>query len=255
MSRSQRSQLPVIAPIPSIFYAASSKRLSKARATTPILPASSSTSSGVVHELPEGDFTVLGERFEVDFERVSRREGRLVASRLGYWVRHKSYLKGNHCLAPIWAYGVELVYVEDDGTHSKLWLCKQCHQSRSFNDAKSVNGTAHVTQHLWKAHRIDPVTGLLPETPSTSRFSSPFEAAKVAGTGTIIAHSPWQEDALQSALVDWVIMKDVGFAVPLFTATRGLLAWNRLPLLPALPNWRRLSRGMCLRRWRSGRLR
>jgi hypothetical protein len=80
------------------------------------------------------------------------------------------------------------------------------------------------------------VTGLLPETPSTSRFSSPFEAAKVAGTGTMIAHSPWQEDALQSALVDWVIMKDVGFAVPVFTATRGLLAWNRSPLLPALPN-------------------
>ncbi|KAF2865797.1 hypothetical protein BDV95DRAFT_599487 [Massariosphaeria phaeospora] len=84
MSYSQRSQLPVIAPIPSIFHAGSSKRLGKARATTPISPALSSTSSGVVHELPESDFTVLGERFEVNFERVSRREGRLVALRLGY---------------------------------------------------------------------------------------------------------------------------------------------------------------------------
>jgi hypothetical protein len=44
---------------------------------------------------------VLGERFEVDFERVFRREGRLEAARLGYRVRHKSYLKGNRCLAPI----------------------------------------------------------------------------------------------------------------------------------------------------------
>jgi hypothetical protein len=195
-----------------------------------------STPSGVVHELPEGDYTVLGERFEVDFERVSRREGRLEAARLGYRVRHKSYLKGNRCLAPIWSYGVELVYVEDDGTHTKLWLCKQCHQSRGFNDAKSVNGTAHITQHLRKVHRIDPITGLLPETPPQSRFLSPFEAAKVAGTSTMIAHSPWQEEALQSALVDWAIAKDVSFAVAVSPATRGLLMWNRTPLLPALPN-------------------
>ena len=78
--------------------------------------------------------------------------------------------------------------------------------------------------------------GLPPETPSQSQFSSPFEAAKVAGSGTIIAHSPWQEEALQSALVDWAIVKDVSFAVVVSPATRGLLTWNQSALLPTLPN-------------------
>ncbi|KAF1832483.1 hypothetical protein BDW02DRAFT_426961 [Decorospora gaudefroyi] len=211
MSRSQRSQLPLIAPVPSIFHSASSKRLSKARATTPISVASSSSASSGVeessHELPIGDYSVVGEAFEVDFERVSRTEGRLVAARLGYRVRHKSQLKGNRALAPIWRYGVELTYLEDDGKRSKLWLCKLCHQSHRNNDAKIVNGTAHIARHLQNVHRVDPVLGLLPETPSQSRFSSPFEAAKVAGSSTPIAHSPWQEEALQSALVDWAILE------------------------------------------------
>jgi hypothetical protein len=52
----------------------------------------------------------------------------------------------------------------------------------------------------------------------------------------MIAHSPWQEEALQSALVDWAIVKDVSFAVAVSPAMRGLLTWNRTPLLPALLN-------------------
>lgn len=172
----------------------------------------------------------------MDFERVSRSEGRLIPARLGYRVRHKSQLKGNRALAPIWRYGVELTYLEDDGKRSKLWLCRFCHQSHQSNDAKVVNGTAHIAKHLQNVHRVDPVHGLLPETPSQSRFSSPFEAARVAGSGTTIAHSPWQEEALQSALVDWAIVKDISFAVVVSVATRGLLTWNRSPLLPALPN-------------------
>jgi hypothetical protein len=208
MSRSQRSQLPVIAPIPSIFHSALSRRLAKACATTPISVASSSASSGVEessHELPSGDHSVVGEAFKVDFERVSRSEGRLIPARLGYQVRHESQLKGNRALAPMWRYGAELTYLEDDGKRSKLWLCKLCHQSYQSNDAKVVNGTAHIAKHLQNVHRVNLVLGLLPEMPFQSRFSSPFEAARVAGSGTTIAHSSWQEEALQSALVDWAM--------------------------------------------------
>jgi hypothetical protein len=52
-----------------------------------------------------------------------------------------------------------------------------------------------------KVHGINPATGMLPEG-SLPGFSSPFEAAKVAGAGSMITHSPWQEQELQGALVD-----------------------------------------------------
>jgi hypothetical protein len=86
------------------------------------------------------------------------------------------------------------------------------------------------------AHGIDPATGLLPETPNRSLPRSPFEAAATPGSGTITSHSPWREEELQAALVDWVIARDVSFATATWTGTRGLLTWQRNSLLHALPN-------------------
>ncbi|KAF2826057.1 hypothetical protein CC86DRAFT_293655 [Ophiobolus disseminans] len=182
MSSSSCSQVPAQSAIPSIFHSASSRCLKKARATTPASPASSSALFGVTQEQPTGDYSSVGERFEVNFGHVYRQNKLLESTRLSYRVRHKSQLNSNRELAPIWRYG--------------LWLCRQCHLSRTPNDAKTINGTAYITQHLRSVHRIDPATGLLPESPTPSRFSSPFEAAKVAGSGTVISHTPWQEDAL-----------------------------------------------------------
>ena len=179
---------------------------------------------------------MFGERFEVDFSHVHRKEGRLYGPRLSYIVRHKSQLKGARQLAAIWHYGVGLSYLEDNGKRTKLWLCKLCHLSRKPNDAKVVNGTAHISEHMVRVHRIDPATGLLPETPFRATPSDPFEAARmVPGSGTVVSHSPWQEEALQSALIDWVIVKDVSFLVAVDATTRGLLTWNRSDLLPAIP--------------------
>ena len=114
-SRSQRSQL--LAPIAPIFHAVASKRLAKAR-TTPSYSSSSSPELSPAecrpHAYPSGDLAVIGDKFEVDFGRVSRREGRLEPARLGFSVRHKSYLNGKRQLAPIWRYGVELQYLESD---------------------------------------------------------------------------------------------------------------------------------------------
>jgi hypothetical protein len=185
--------------------------------------------------LPEGDFVVVRQRFEVNFEHVYLNSKRLTPARLGYKVKHKSALKGRREGSPIWRYGVELEYLNESGLTVNLWLCKDCHLARELNDAKVVSGTHHVTLHLQRVHRINPKTGLLPEA-SPALFSSRFEAAKVAGTGTMISHTPWQEEALQSSLVDWVITRDVSFATATSPAFRGLLTWNRSTLLPALPS-------------------
>jgi len=240
MASSYSSQRPAQSSIPYIFHSAASRRIAKARATTPASPVSSSSSQSISvhgpHEQPSSEYSIVGERFEVDFEHVYRQNRRLNSGRLSFRVRHKSQLQGNRELAPIWRYGVELTYLEEDGSSTKLWLCRQCHLSRTQNDAKTINGTAHISQHLRSVHRIDPTTGLLPETPCKSRFSSPFDAAKVAGSGSVVSHSPWQEESLQSALIDWVITRDVSFQTAVAPATRGLLTWNRSSLLHALPN-------------------
>jgi hypothetical protein len=213
MSRQSRSLLAagpaVIAPI---FHAAASKRLAKARTKTASSSASSSMSLRP-HGWPAEDtvFVVVGEKFEVDFEHVYLNSKKLVAARLGYKVRHKSMFKGQRDPSPIWRYGVELEYLEDNMATVRLWLCKKCHLNREVNDAKAICGNRHIVDHMKAVHRIDPFTGLMPETPSTPRFSTPFEAAKAAGSGTVISHSPWQEEALQSAVIDWLIVKDVSF--------------------------------------------
>jgi hypothetical protein len=85
-----------------------------------------------------------------------------------------------------------------------------------------VDGNAHITRHMINQHGIDPATGMLPEG-SLPGFTNPFKAAKVAGAGTMISHSPWQEEELQGALVDWVMLKDVSFSTAVSPAFRGLL--------------------------------
>lgn len=65
---------------------------------------------------------------------------------------------------------------------------------------------------------------------------SPWAAARTAGSSTHTTHIPWEEDKLQSALVDWVIVNDISFHTATNQATRGLITWNRRNLLSALPN-------------------
>ena len=87
-----------------------------------------------------------------------------------------------------------------------------------------------------KQHRINPSTGLIPDEPSTP--NDPWIAAKVAGSSNYVAHAPWEEEKFQQALVDWTILHDVSFATASAATTRGLLTWNRLNLLRALPDCR-----------------
>jgi hypothetical protein len=71
-------------------------------------------------------------------------------------------------------------------------------------------------------HRIDPNTGLMPD-PSPLTFASPFKAAAVTGSSTVVAHTPWQEAELQASLVVWVVTKDVSFFNVTSFETQGLL--------------------------------
>ncbi|KAF2630284.1 hypothetical protein BU25DRAFT_316919, partial [Macroventuria anomochaeta] len=111
------------------------------------------------------------EQFEVNSNHIYLAGKNLLLACTGYKVRHKKHFKA-------------------DGSAVKLWLCQRCHLARQLNAAKVVSGTHHITEHMIKVHRIDPATGLLPETPSRPGFSSPFEAAKAAGSSSFISHSP-----------------------------------------------------------------
>jgi hypothetical protein len=234
MNRQARASL-ANRPVAPIFHAAASKSLTRARAASP--PSSPSPpSSERCHVYPDdARLGVLGERFKVNFDAIYLDRTKLSAARTGFKVSHKSKLIGARRCSPVWQYGLELEHHKADGKVLKLWLCKACHLSkRSSNDARIVDGNAHITRHMIKVHGIDPATGMLPEG-SLPGFSSPFEAAKVPGAGTMISHSPWQEEELQGALVDWVMLKDVSFSTAVAPAFRGLLTWNRRGLLSSLP--------------------
>lgn len=99
LSRSSQSQAASIASaVAPIFHSAGSKRFAKARAQTPPSPGFSSTSVTTsveaTHAYPEEKFGVVGERFPVDFNHMYLDGKQLLASRVGYKVRHKSALLG-----------------------------------------------------------------------------------------------------------------------------------------------------------------
>lgn len=99
----------------------------------------------------------------------------------------------------------------------------------------NVNGTAHIKDHVRKLHSIDPSTDSHITKASTPE--SPFTAAAhVPGSSTQVSHTPWEEESLQTAVVDWTIMRDLSFHDVTSPSTQGLLTWNRANLLHALPN-------------------
>jgi hypothetical protein len=170
---------------------------------------------------------VCGVKFDVDFQHVYRKGKRLQPSRLGYAVRYKAYLSGRRALSDIWRFGLQLQYIEDDNSITKLWLCKLCHQSRQTNDAMAINGTAHIQDHVRKVHSVDPSTGWrIPSTPVPVPESPFAAAAHVPGSLTQPSHVPWEEGSFQASVVDWTIMRDLSFQDVTSPSTRGLLTWN-----------------------------
>jgi hypothetical protein len=198
MNRQARASLAA-RPVAPIFHAAASKSLARARAASPpSSPSPLSLSSDRCHVYPDdaNRLGVLGARFEVNFDQIYLDGVRLSPNRTGFKVTYKSKLIGAKRCSPVWRYGLELEHHKADGKVLRLWLCKACHLTKHHtSDARTVDGNAHITRHMIKVHGIDPATGMLPEG-SLPGFSSPFEAAKVAGAGSMITHSPWQEQEL-----------------------------------------------------------
>jgi hypothetical protein len=234
MNRQARASLAA-RPVALIFHTAASKSLAKARAASS--PSSlSPPPSARCHVYPgESDrLGVLGARFKVDFDQIYLNRVKLSPLQTGFKISYKSKLIGAKRCSPVWRYRLKLEHFKANSKSLKLWLCKACHLTRHYtSDARVVDSNAHITRHMIKAHGIDPATSMLPEG-SLPGFLSPFEAAKVARARTIISHSPWQEQELQEALVDWVMLKDVSFRTAVSLAFRGLLTWNRSSLLLAL---------------------
>jgi hypothetical protein len=188
MNRQARASLAA-RPVAPIFHSARSKSLTKARAASPSSP--SPVLSDHCHVYPAADtrLGVLGVPFEVDFSQIYLDGERLSPARTGFKVSHKSKLMGARKASPVWRYGLELEHYRADGKLVRLWLCKACHLKKHYtNDAKSVDSNYYIKRHMINAHNIDLATGMLPEG-SLLGFSSPFEAAKVAGAGTMISYS------------------------------------------------------------------
>jgi hypothetical protein len=180
----------------------------------------------------EGSF--IGVEFEIDWENIWLGNRRLPSNRIGYRVKHKSRILGGKETSFIWKYGAELVYQDDDGKQVKIFLCKVCHLQKLRTAAKKCSAYHHIAEHLKTVHRVS-ARGLIPDLPHMQ--SDPFElAASITGSQRAFSHKPYNEDELQGALVDWVILKDISFLCATSSATRGLLTWNRAELLQALPS-------------------
>ncbi|KAF2625252.1 hypothetical protein BU25DRAFT_423345 [Macroventuria anomochaeta] len=190
--------------------ASSAIRLNSAEAypPSPPLPIPQAISS---HDYPTPIDKVYmkGVTFDVNFNHVYTKGECLQPSQLCYAVRHKSTLSGGRALS-------------------------KCLKS----DAKAIiNGTSHILSHIRKKHSIDPSTGShIPSTPVNLPLSFFTAAAHVPGSSKSTSHMPWEADQFQNSVVDWTIMRDLSFGDVTCPSTRGLLTWNRINLLYALPD-------------------
>jgi hypothetical protein len=184
------------------------------------------------HEFP-GELQASGARFPIVWTRLWQGKRLLNSSRVGYRVKGRGQLLGKRELASFWRYGAELEYVEENGKKTILFLCQSCHTQRKVPDCWVVDSTAHIKRHLKKVHSVDPDTGLLPIAEALQP-QTPWQHA-TAGSSSAVSHHLWQEEELQSAYVDWVMVNDLSFKMCVDPSTRGILTWNRTPLLRALP--------------------
>ena len=231
----------------SILHHAASRRLATARAPSSLL-SSQPSSRDYTPASPVDEFVTssknypseenkeclnFGLYFEIQWDCIWKGTEKLAAERLGYRVVNKRHLQGSATRSEIYKYGADLLYKGHDGKLRKLWLCERCHKQKKNDCAKYSDSTHHIRRHLEKAHSISIREGLLPD---QQLPSNPFEAARVAGSQDALSHTPWQEDEFLKSYIDWVIANDVSFREAVSSATRGLLTWNRRPLLNALPS-------------------
>ncbi|KAF1831813.1 hypothetical protein BDW02DRAFT_474756, partial [Decorospora gaudefroyi] len=158
----------------SVHHAAAARRLFAPPESPAPSPQATPMPSGISSQVSEA-LEVAEDRdsFVVDFHRLYYNNERLDPNRLGYGVKHKSQLAGKRKRkpSPIWRYG-------------------RCHQDRCEDAIKALNGYKHVVNHMAMRHRIDVETGLLPETANKPVYSSPFDAARVAGSNRLLSHTP-----------------------------------------------------------------
>lgn len=233
------------------YHSAASKRLGKqpvptsplssappSREGTPssVASAAAAPSIPLSHVYPEEtpEALNLGARFPIRWDQIWKGSTRLSKERLGYRVVDKQHLKGGSKRSGIYNYGADLLYQEPSGCYKRVWLCRLCHEQGKRDCSKYSDSTHHISTHMRRSHLISITTGLLPEPPKPS---GPWEAAvAAAGANNAFSQSPWQEDELLRAYVDWIISHDLSLRQATSPETRGLLTWNRPQLLKALPS-------------------
>ena len=87
---------------------------------------------------------IHGQQLEDNFGCEYRKDEWLKLARLGFAVLHWSQPWGGRELAKIWRYGVELSYIENNDSHSKLWFRRLCHLRRSKRSAENVASYYHI---------------------------------------------------------------------------------------------------------------
>jgi len=218
----------------------SSRRAAKSKAPVLSLSISPSASQGSPCSTPTkhtpDSRCNAGVVFDIDWDYIYLGGKKLRLEKLGYRVKSSSATRGRKG-SRVWEYGADLQYQDENNRFLRLWLCKLCHTKRLQTAAKSVDGYNHIITHLQREHRIDVGSGeLLPDDPRTP--ADPWQAAQatIAGAGRTVTRIGWQEEEFASALVDWAIVQDQSFLAATSVETRGLLTWNRVNLLKALPS-------------------
>jgi hypothetical protein len=180
------------------------------------------------HEIPSNSEYYYGAVFAINWNRIYRGSRKLNGDRLGYRVKHKSQLLGKREASKIFDYGADLVYIEEDGTRSRVWLCQDCHMKGRSDCARFMSTTAHIANHLLQEHRIDIKTGM--QTDSTPQ-GTPFDLTRKR----LVSHIPWNEFRFSQAYVDWVLVQDQSFRQATSVETRRIITWQQEDLLSTLP--------------------
>jgi hypothetical protein len=73
-------------------------------------------------------------------------------------------------------------------------------------------------------HKVNPASGeFIPDAPK--KALDPFsEAKKILGINSASFHTPWEEEGLVRALMDWVVMTDLPFMQAASPELRGIIS-------------------------------
>jgi hypothetical protein len=206
-------------------HSAASQRLARARDISSATSSQSSRDSSPA--APERDPARAGQvvSFNIDWDHIYYRRHKIPSYEIGYTPKFVSVASGRRKGSMIFNHGAELTWRRPNGSTQRFWLCMRCHVRRELGDAYLISTNAHIKQHLRSQHKVE-----------LDALAAPAGTSELLpGQRESIAHTPWEEDKLQQAWLDWTIIQDQSFRNAVSPEVRSLLTWNRSQLLASLP--------------------